>query len=39
MREVVQEFSMRQVVMDITSGMVLAGFVSIMTVWMMVLSG
>ena len=30
---------MRQVVMDVASGMVLAGFVSMMTVWMMVISG
>ncbi len=29
---------MRQVVMDVASGMVLAGFVSVMTIWMMVLS-
>ncbi len=30
---------MRQVVMDVASGMVLAGFVSMMTIWMMVISG
>jgi len=30
---------MRQVVMDMASAMVLAGFVSMMTIWMMVISG
>lgn len=30
---------MKQLVMDISAGMVMAGFVSMMTVWMMVLSG
>ena len=30
---------MKQVLMDVTSGMVLAGFVTMMTVWMMVISG
>lgn len=34
-----QGFAMRQVVMDVASGMVLAGFVSMMTIWMMVISG
>ncbi len=30
---------MKQLVMDITSGMVLAGFVIMMSVWMMILGG
>ncbi len=30
---------MKQLVMDISAGMVMAGFVSIVTVWMMVLGG
>ncbi len=30
---------MKQIVMDVTSGMVLAGFVTMMTIWMMVIGG
>jgi len=30
---------MKQLVMDISAAMVMAGFVSVMTVWMMVLGG
>jgi hypothetical protein len=30
---------MKQIVMDISSGMVLGGFVIMMTVWMMILGG
>lgn len=29
---------MKQLVMDISAGMIMAGFVSVVTVWMMVLS-
>jgi len=30
---------MKQIVMDISSGMVLGGFVIVMSVWMMILGG
>jgi len=30
---------MKQLVMDISAGMVMAGFVSMMTIWMVVLGG
>jgi len=30
---------MKQLAMDISAGMIMAGFVSVVTVWMMVLSG
>lgn len=30
---------MKQLALDIGSGMVLAGFVTMMTIWMMVISG
>jgi len=30
---------MKQLVMDISTGIVMAGFVSVMTIWMMVLGG
>lgn len=30
---------MKQLVMDLSSGIVMAGFVSVVTVWMMVLGG
>ena len=30
---------MKQLVMDISAGMIMAGFVSVMTIWMMVLGG
>ena len=33
------ELDVKQVVIDITSGMVLGGFVVVMSVWMMVLGG
>ncbi len=30
---------MKQLVMDISAGMIMAGFVSVMTIWMMVIGG
>jgi hypothetical protein len=30
---------MKQLVMDVSAGMVMAGFVTVMTMWMMVLGG
>ena len=33
------EKKMRQLVLDVSSGMVLAGFVTMVTIWMMVLGG
>jgi hypothetical protein len=30
---------MKQLVMDISSGIIMAGFVSVMAVWMMVIGG
>ncbi len=30
---------MKQLVMDISAGIVMAGFVSMMTIWMMVIGG
>jgi len=33
------EIGMKQLAMDISAGMVMAGFVTVMTVWMVVLGG
>lgn len=30
---------MKQLVMDVSAGIIMAGFVSMVTIWMMVLSG